>query len=430
MANKAWVIAVNMGYGHQRTAFPLRDLALEAEIININDYFGIPQKDREIWESIRKGYEAISNFKRIPIIGEFVFYLMDRFQKILDFYPKRDLTKPNTQLLQTYGTIKTGWGKDLIEKLKSKNPKIPLISTFFTPAFMAEYFQYPGEIFCVICDADISRTWAPLNPKESKIKYFAPNQRTVERLKLYGVKEENIYLTGYPLPKDLIGSEKMEVLKEDLKYRLLNLDHQKRYFEKYQDLIELRLGKLPEKSDHPLTILFSVGGAGAQKEMAIEILKSLKNYLKEEKVKIILSAGIKKMVKEYFEKEIKEMGLNNNLGKNLKILYQEKISDYFQEFNRELRKTDILWTKPSELSFYSALGLPIIIAPPIGSQEEFNQRWLLKSGFGLKQEKINCVDQWLFDWLNQGYLAEAAMEGFIEGEKLGVFNIAKIIEKI
>jgi hypothetical protein len=31
--------------------------------------------------------------------------------------------------------------------------------------------------------------------------------------------------------------------------------------------------------------------------------------------------------------------------------------------------------------------------------------------------------------LNEGYLAEAAMEGFIEGEKLGVFKIEKIILK-
>jgi len=94
-----------------------------------------------------------------------------------------------------------------------------------------------------------------------------------------------------------------------------------------------------------------------------------------------------------------------------------------------LRKTDILWTKPSELSFYSALGIPIIISPPIGSQEEFNMRWLLKSGFGIYQEKLNHVDQWLFDWLNNGYLAEMAMEAFIEGKKLGVFNINKIIKK-
>ncbi|PIV64865.1 MAG: hypothetical protein COS09_02615, partial [Candidatus Nealsonbacteria bacterium CG01_land_8_20_14_3_00_12] len=100
-----------------------------------------------------------------------------------------------------------------------------------------------------------------------------------------------------------------------------------------------------------------------------------------------------------------------------------------KEFNQKLRKTDILWTKPSELSFYAALGLPIIIAPPIGSQEEFNKRWLLKSGFGALEENPSYTDQWLFDWLNRGYLAEAAMEGFIEGEKLGTINIQKIIEK-
>ena len=86
-----------------------------------------------------------------------------------------------------------------------------------------------------------------------------------------------------------------------------------------------------------------------------------------------------------------------------------------------------MWTTPSELSFYSALGIPIIISSSIGSQEEFNMRWLLKSGFGIFQENPRYTRQWLIDWLDRGYLAEAAMEGFIEGEKLGTFNIEKII---
>ena len=55
----------------------------------------------------------------------------------------------------------------------------------------------------------------------------------------------------------------MEILKKDLKYRMLNLDPQKRYFKNYQVLIEAKLGKLPQKPDHPLTIMFAVGGAGA-----------------------------------------------------------------------------------------------------------------------------------------------------------------------
>jgi len=238
-------------------------------------------------------------------------------------------------------------------------------------------------------------------------------------LKLYGVKPENIFLTGYPLPQELIGTESSEILKEDLKYRILNLDPQKRYFEKYEKLIEDKLGNLPEKSDHPLTIMFAIGGAGAQKEIGIKIVRSLAQKIKNGEVKIILVAGTRKEVKDYFDKNIK--------GLNVEIIFAENIEEYFQKFNRALKKTDILWTKPSELSFYSVLGLPVIIAPAVGSQEEFNKRWLLKSGFGLAQENPNYTNQWLFDWLNKGYLAEAAMQGFVEGEKLGTFNIKKIV---
>ena len=425
MTKKAWVISVNMGYGHQRTAYPLKNLA-EGKIINANDYQRIPKKDRKIWESIRKFYEFISRFKRTPLIGDFLFSIYDNFQKIPQYYPKRDLSKPTLTLKQIFSSIKKGWGRDLIEKLKIN---LPIISTFFTPAFMAEFFEYPGEIFCVVCDADISRTWAPINPGTSKIKYFAPTERVVERLKLYGVKAENIFLTGYPLPLENIGTESLEILKEDLRHRILNLDPRKRYFEKYKILIEENLGELPEKSDHPLTIMFSVGGAGAQKEIGIKIIKSLAVEIWAGEVKVILVAGIRERVKEYFLKNIKEFYRGQAPIKSIEILFGENIEDYFKKFNQALRKTDILWTKPSELSFYAALGIPIIIAPPIGSQEEFNKRWLLKSGFGVSQENPRYTRQWLFDWRNRGYLAECAMEGFIEGEKLGTFNIQKIIEK-
>jgi len=431
-SNGALIISVNMGYGHQRTAYPLKDLAPHQgwwgkKIINANDYPGIPEKDKTIWELMRRSYEFISRFSRIPLIGKATFSIYDQLQKILTFYPKRDLSKPNLSLNQIFSLIKKGWGKDLIEKLKI-NP-LPLITTFFPPAFMAEYFNYPGEIFCIVCDADVSRTWTPLNPKESKIKYLAPTERVVERLKLYGVRAENIFLTGYPLPLENIGSEKMEILKKDLKQRILNLDPQKKYFEKYKILIEENLGKLPEKSDHPLTIMFSVGGAGAQKEIGIKIIKSLVVEIWAGEVKIILVAGIREKIKEYFLRYIKKLGLENILGKNIEIIFAKNIEDYFQKFNQALRKIDILWTKPSELSFYSALGLPIIIAPPIGSQEEFNKRWLLKSGFGVSQENPRYTRQWLIDWLDRGYLAEAAMEGFIEGEKLGTLKIKNIISK-
>jgi hypothetical protein len=422
MEKKAWVVAVSMGYGHQRTAYPLKNLAFDGKVINANDYPGIPEKDRKMWERAKAGYEFISRLRRFPIIGKIIFGMFDRLQRILSFYPKRDLSEPNLQLKQTLAPIKKGWGEHLIKKLSEK--PLPLVGTFFTIIFMAEHFKYPGDIYCVICDADISRTWAPLNPQKSKIKYFAPNERVVERLKAYGIKEKNIFLTGYPLPLENIGSENLEIVRHDLSHRILNLDPQRRYLKYYDPLVKHYVGSLPQKSNHPLTIMFAVGGAGAQKEIGIKIVKSLAVKIWAGEIKMILVAGIREGVKEYFEKNLERLGFKGH--KNVEIIFEKDIKDYFQKFNQALRTTDILWTKPSELSFYSALGLPIIIAPPIGSQEHFNKRWLLKSGFGNLQENPRYTYQWLLDWVKRGYLAEAAMQGFIEGRKLGTLEIKKI----
>ncbi len=432
---KAWIVSVNMGYGHQRTAYPLKLFAFKRKIVNANSYQGISFGDQKIWSSSKNFYEFISRFKRVPIIGHLCFSLYDRYQRILSFYPKRDLSKPDSSLKNFYSLFRKGWGRDLIEKLKRASlpsaqvdgQAIPIISTFFIPAFMAEFFRYPGNIFCVVCDADIARPWAPLMPFSSKIKYFVPNERVVERLKLYGVDSENIFLTGYPLPLENIGSEKLEILKGDLAERLLILDPKKKYFQRYQSLIKRYLGGLPKKATRPLTLTFAVGGAGAQKEIGAKILKSLRDKIKEGKIKIILVAGTRAKVNEYFLKQIKDLGLEDSFNKNVEIIFKEEIGEYFESFNLALRKTDILWTKPSELSFYTALGLPIVLAPCIGSQENFNRDWLLRLGSATMQEDPNYTNEWLFDLLDSGWLAEAAMEGFIEGEKRGIFNIQKVI---
>ena len=422
MAEKFFLVAVDMGYGHQRAAYPLRQWAMNKEVILANNYLGIPEKDKKIWLSSQRSYEFISRFKSVSFLGSLLFFLFDQFQKIVRFYPKRDLSQPNFYLKQVFALIKKGWGKDLIEKLKIKNQQLktnlPLITTFFVPAFMAEYHQYPGEIFCLVCDSDVARVWAPLDAQKSRIKYLAPTERVVERLQLYGVKKENIFLTGFPLPLSNLGDEDLTILKNDLRYRLLNLDPQKRFQQNYQPLIEKHLLELPQQANHPLTLLFSVGGAGAQKEIAVQIVRGLAEKIKRGEIRVILSAGIKKQVKDYFAKEL--------ANQKIEILWADNFATYFEKFNFALRQTDILWTKPSELSFYAALGLPIIIAPAVGSQEEFNQRWLLKSGFGLMQEEPRFVQQWLFDWLAKGYLAEAALQGFVEGEKLGIFKIQKL----
>mgnify|MGYP001573834774 CR=1 FL=1 len=422
---KAWVVAVNMGYGHQRTAYPLKNFAAEDRIINANNYEGIPTADKKLWESTRIFYELISNFKRFPVLGDIAFeFFIDKFQKISIFYPKKDLSKPTFQLKKVEGMIGSGWGRDLIERLK-KNP-LPIISTFFTSAFMAEHFKYPGEIYCVVCDADVSRAWVRADPKKSRIKYLVPNDWVIERLKLYGVEEKNIFLTGYPLPLENIGGQKLNILKKDFSHRLLNLDPEGHYYKQYRTLIKKYVGNLPRTKSHILTIMFSIGGAGAQKDIAVKLVKSLAEKIKKEEVKIILMAGVKYKVRQFFFSKLKSLKLAGYIGKNIEVVFSDGVEEYFKKFNQKLRETDILWTKPSELSFYTALGIPIIIAPPVGSQEDFNKRWLLRLGAGIAQENADYADQWIFDYLKSGRFAEAAMQGFIEAEKLGTYNIKKI----
>ncbi|MBC7074081.1 hypothetical protein H5T58_01695 [Candidatus Parcubacteria bacterium] len=411
---KFWLVSVSMGYGHQRTAFPLSRFALRW--VQANEYPEIPQRDKIIWKRAKDFYESLSRLKNVKFFGPILFSFLDFFQKIPPFYPKKDWTKPNFMLKQNYSLIKRGWGRDLIERLKRENPFVPFVSTFFTPAFMAEVFNYPGPIFCIVCDADIARTWAPLDPLKSKIKYFVPTERVAERLQLYGVKRENIFFTGFPLPLD-----NAKGAPENLKMRILNLDPKGKFLKKYKDLVEKKIGKLPKISSRPLTILFSIGGAGAQKEIALEAFRQLQKEIQTQEIRFIVSVGTREDLKRFFEKKIEKKPLGFSL------LFGSTIKEYFEKFNNALKTIDILWTKPSELSFYSALGIPILIAPPIGSQEEFNLRWLQNSGYGILQRDVRYFRDWFFDWLNEGYFAEMAFEAFLEGERFGTEKIRKIL---
>ena len=359
---KVCLVTVDLGYGHQRAAFPLRFLDRKGEMTLANDYPGIPDKDREIWNQGRKPYEFISRAKHIPIVGDILFMGMDSMQRIRDFYPRRNLFRQSLQLRTNIIMIKNKqWGKDLIDKLDREN--LPLLTTFFTVAYMAEEFNYKNDVYLVVCDADVSRAWAAPNPTNSKIKYFAPTRRVYERLQLSGVKSENIYYTGFPLPKENTGNDDLNVLRHDLAARLRNLDPKNYYLSKYQKTIEEQLKdeRVPDQPTHPLTITFAVGGAGAQREMGAKLVKSLKRNLEKGEARINLVAGIHNTVKDYFMVELEKMKLVDYLNKTVFILHEDKKENYFRKFNGLIRTTDILWTKPSELSFYAGLGLPIII---------------------------------------------------------------------
>jgi len=427
-SKKAWVVAVDMGYGHQRAALPLQELSLNKEIITANDYKGIPDSDKRIWQESRRFYEIVSRFKKFPVVGDFVFAMFDKLQEIQSFYPNNEVVNsPNLQIKQIYNfMVKRDWGKHLIQKL-NENP-IPFVTTFFLPAFMAEFWGYKGPIYVIIPDTDISRAWVPMEPKKSKIIYCASTKRAAERLQLYGVKEKNIVVTGFPLPEEFT-KQNAKKAKQDLKRRLMVLDPNRRYISQYEKTVYRYVGSIPErkKGKYAVNLTFAIGGAGAQGEVAEQIMKSVKPLVKEGIVQLHIITGIHVSVAAQLQEAARELKLSSLLDNGIYIHTSPTKKRYFQKFSKIISETDILWTKPSELVFYAGLGIPLLLSSPIGSQEKFNRKWLLKIGAGVDQHDPEYTHEWLPDLLEDGTFAEAAMQGFIEIEKQGTRNIKKLV---
>jgi hypothetical protein len=424
LINKAWVVSADMGYGHQRAIYPLRDIADEG-VITVGSSEAISKSEQKLWKRLLNAYEFFSRAKGVPVVGPPFFSMLDSMMRIPSFYPMRNLSNTTFQVNLLESLIEKGLCKGMLEKTSTKN--IPIITSFYASAIAADKKGF-NKVYCIICDADINRVWVAKDPWESRVEYFAPCGKAAQRLKAYGVSDERIHLTGFPLPSELLGDENLSVLKKDLAQRLFYLDPKGKFWARHGRNVEHFLGKenCVFRNDRKLTITYAVGGAGAQKEIGGQIAKSLKEKLKSGEIRLILIAGIRKEVNEYFESVKKEIDTD---GDNVKIIFSESLQEYFDLFNNALRETDILWTKPSELSFYCALGIPILMSPIIGSQEKFNRKWLHEIQAGIRQENPDYTDQWLYDLLNRGTLAESAWDGFLKARKLGTFKIKQVLEK-
>jgi len=423
LKEKFWLVSAEMGYGHYRAIYPLKDLSACGDILIANRMPEACSDEKRMWKMMLGFYEFMSRARKIPVIGTFFSLLLDSILFIPDQYPEEQNTRPTLQVRFLEMFIRKGFADGVTRQIK--NPERPLITSFYLPA-LAAYFSGCRNIYCIICDTDVSRVWVPTDASESNIVYFAPGTMVVKRLKTYGVPEDKILLTGFPLPLELLGDRSLNILKSDLLRRLKNLDPNRFFINLYSHSVDTFLGSgasaysREETGSECLTLTFAVGGAGAQKEIAKKITKSLASKIRNSQVKLNLVAGTRPELRDYFA-EIKRDVTDNS--ENVRIIWSENASEYFDLFNESLHGTDILWTKPSELSFYSALGLPIVISPAIGPQEKYNRRWLRDSGVGFKQRDPDQTHIWLYELLGKGRIAEAAWLGFLKGRKYGTYNI-------
>jgi len=420
---KAWVATVDMGLGHQRATYPLQHLA-EDEIITVGGSVATDPSEKKLWDRMRNMYEFLSRVRKTPIVGKPLFGMLDALQSIPPFYPIRDMSTPAYQVKLLSRFIDKGLCKGMIQTINTK--PLPLITSYLAPAIAADKSGY-SRIYCIICDAEISRAWVAENPRSSRIHYLAPCGRALMRLKSYGVPDERIFLTGFPFPLEILGNSNLDVLRADTAQRLFYLDPNDRFWPLHGRNVIHFLGKgnCRFKQRRCLTITYAVGGAGAQREFGYQIARSLREQIESGQIALNLVAGVREEVKRYFD-EVKEELLPG--CPHLRILYSPVKSEYFEQFSQTIRQTDILWTKPSELSFYCGLGIPIIMSPSIGAQEVFNRRWLLEVQAGISQEDPEYTREWLLDLWREGRLAESAWDGFLKARKYGTYKIQEILE--
>ncbi|HEX6864668.1 MAG TPA: hypothetical protein VF414_17690, partial [Thermoanaerobaculia bacterium] len=285
------VAAVEMGYGHLRAARPLADL-LGTRITHVDQLPVAEEDEQRLWHTSRRFYEITSRASQLPLVGAPMRSLLDSLTAIPHLYPYRDLSAPTLQVRSLHRLILKGLGRGLVNQLKATDA--PLLATFFAPALAADHHGC-DRVFLVVTDSDINRAWVPLQPEDSRIVYLAPSQRAVQRLRSYGIARERIEMTGFPLPPELLGGMDVAVARRNLAARLVRLDPKRAFRSQARDEIQAFLGvELPaDQEGVPPLATFTVGGAGAQTELARRLLRSLKSTIEEGRQRLCLSAGVR-----------------------------------------------------------------------------------------------------------------------------------------
>jgi hypothetical protein len=77
------------------------------------------------------------------------------------------------------------------------------------------------------------------------------------------------------------------------------------------------------------------------------------------------------------------------------------------------------------MTFFAALGIPLVFSQPVGMHERYNRRWAIENGAGLKQREPRHAGYWIREWLAEGTLAAAAWSGFMRLPKFGLYQIVE-----
>lgn len=418
------VASLDMGYGHLRAAQALAD-ALGTEVVEVDAPPLARSTEAAQWRRARALYEGTTRWAGLPLLGPLLRRALETLTAIEPLHPYRDLSRADRATRMLGRLIDGGMGDGVAAHLKESGRA--LLATYFSAALSADAHGCE-RVFCVVTDADIARAWAPREPAATRITYLTPSRRAFRRLRSYGVPPERIRFTGFPLPPELLGGPELPTARANLAARLVRLDPTGAFREPRAHELERVVGPLPaDQEGRPPLLAYAVGGTGAQADMARKFLPSLREPLEAGRLRLALVAGVREEVAERFHEWLRDAGLEPLLGEALQVLHHPEFVPYYRRFNELLAGTDVLWTKPSEMTFYGGLGIALVLAKPVGVHERKNRRWARERGAALKHRDPRHAAQWIEEWLEEGLLASAAWSGFQLLPAAGTYRILEAV---
>jgi hypothetical protein len=165
-------------------------------------------------------------------------------------------------------------------------------------------------------------------------------------------------------------------------------------------------------------ILMTVGGAGAQSDFYVEMIKAMMPFVKAEKIALYINVGDHLHVWEVLKSKMPELFQESSLHFNdwqktqefalqalvdevtgIHVFYHQDIYAAVYSTNLLMRSSDILVTKPSELAFYP---IPKLFVRRVGGHEAWGAIHASEIGDGTMEcETPQLANQMMALLLNQ-----------------------------
>lgn len=201
-----------------------------------------------------------------------------------------------------------------------------------------------------------------------------------------------------------------------------------------------------QKNGEPMRFLLTIGGAGAQKEIFVAIIKYLLPFIRSKKAALYINVGDYKNVWEQITKEVPEMkGFAtehfDNWSETEKFatealdsevtgihgFWHKNIFEAVYATNLLMRSADVLVTKPSELAFYP---VPKLFIKRVGGHEQWGAIHSAEIGDGtLECRDIDHTIQMIELFMQDQSMLAGMCENIMKNKEMGIYDGAyKVVE--